>query len=181
MQVAFDIETTGLDPMNDRVASFAVVPIGDADIAGLEIMIRPDGWTMPAAASAVNGLDDFTLLMEGEPIGMAMGKLFELLEQVTVVWAHNAKFDVAFLRAEAERCGYGDPFEGIQIRCTGLETRNMMGLADAFRSDGSPRIAKLCDVMDRIFGPQDVKYHTASADAECVAEIAEYLAPVCEL
>lgn len=180
MRYALDIETTGLDPMIDRVASIAFVPIGDAEGA-LDVMIRPDGWTMPAAASAVNGLDDLTLLVNGESIGMAIGKMFELLEDATEVWAHNAKFDVAFLRAEAERCGYSDPFEGIEIRCTGLETRNMMGLADAFRSDGSPRIAKLSAVIERISGPQDVKYHNAWDDAECVAFIAEWLDPVCKL
>ena len=80
--LVFDTETTGLPdwrqpadaPGQPRLASFALLCVDDdLEIERREYgLVLPDGWEMPAEATAINGLTNERLHAEGLPISHVM-------------------------------------------------------------------------------------------------------------
>ena len=99
-----DVETTGLSPpAGDRVVEIAVVTgRAGGEPAAWSSLIHPER-PMDPGASSVNGITDEDL--EGQPIfEQVLPELKQLLENRIFV-AHNAPFDIGFLKAEYERAG----------------------------------------------------------------------------
>ena len=102
--VVLDIETTGLYAGKDRIIEIAAVRIGPDDKIQDEFhtMVDP-GMRIPPATIAVHGITDD--MVEGAPgIAEVMPKLADFCRGY-VVCAHNASFDIGFLRIDAERAG----------------------------------------------------------------------------
>lgn len=103
--VALDLETTGLDPKNDRIVQIAALGmLGPRllDRPRLESLVAP-GIRVPAQATAVHGLSAAQLA--GAPsFAQLAPALGELLAGRVVIGQHVA-FDLAVLRAEASRAG----------------------------------------------------------------------------
>ncbi len=102
--VAFDTETTGVQP-GSRVVEIAAVCLGQ-DGAVLEIfeeLINP-GMTVPPDATGVHGLSSDQLA--GKPSTQtALGHFTAWLPDEAVLLAHNAPFDMGVLHWEFERVG----------------------------------------------------------------------------
>jgi DNA polymerase-3 subunit epsilon len=92
---AFDLETTGLDPRQDRIVEIGAVKF---DLEGLisrfSVLVNP-GIPMPAEASRVNGITD--ALLEGKPPIDRVFPDFLRFIKGTVLVAHNASFDAGFI------------------------------------------------------------------------------------
>lgn len=95
--VAIDIETTGLDPAADRVIEFAACDEGGVESATL---VRPDGEIELTGPHGLTHAD-----LAGAPAFESIAWRVRKLLAGRVVVAHNAAFDLAFLRAEFERIG----------------------------------------------------------------------------
>ena len=113
--VAVDIETTGFGA-NHRIVEVGLVlydPVSDKKLAEFETLINPMR-NVPADSSAIHGLkaEDLSLAPTFEDISE---KLSEILTMGTLV-AHNAEFDLSFLRAEFARSGV--EFEPDDFICT---------------------------------------------------------------
>lgn len=105
--VVLDVETTGLSPRWDRVVELAVVHVGPRGVATTEwtTRVNPDG---PVGATHIHGITDADVAHAP--------RFAELVPQLTAhlsgqaVVAHNAAFDLAFLRAEYQRAGWQMPW-----------------------------------------------------------------------
>lgn len=103
--VAFDVETTGLDPYNCRIVEIGAVrfTLEDGEISTYQQLINP-GCLMPPEAQAIHGISDADLA--GKPFATeAIPVFLDYLGNptVTVLVAHNAKFDMGFLNEEMRR------------------------------------------------------------------------------
>lgn len=94
--IILDTETTGLDPTRDKIVEIGAVELIDLRPTGREYHVYANpGIPVPAAATDVHGLTD-AFLADYPPLDTA--PLLEFLADSAIV-AHNAAFDMAFLRA----------------------------------------------------------------------------------
>jgi len=99
-----DVETTGLDSTTgDRVCEIALLRIcGDQEIGRFESLVHPQR-PMTPGAMAVNGITD-AMLVDAPPFAAVLPQVQALLQDAVLV-AHNARFDVGFLRYEWQIAG----------------------------------------------------------------------------
>jgi len=96
-----DVETTGIDPREDRVVEAAcVVTRAGRRIDSFGTLINP-GRAIPASASAVHHLTD-ECVARAPSLESVVPRLAALVADAIVV-AHNASFDLAFLPFLRER------------------------------------------------------------------------------
>jgi len=105
--VVLDVETTGLSPEWDRVVEVAVVHVDPAGRASTEwtIRVNPEG---PVGATHVHGITEADVA--GAPRFAEVIPALTAHLQGRAVTAHNADFDLAFLRAEYTRAGWQLPW-----------------------------------------------------------------------
>ncbi len=94
--VVLDVETSGLDPRNDRIVEIALVTFQNGEaIDKWNTLLNPEGSVGP---TNIHGISEFDV--QDAP------KFHEVADDVTsrisnlVIVAHNAKFDLAFLKNE---------------------------------------------------------------------------------
>ncbi|MCF7848523.1 MAG: 3'-5' exonuclease [Kiritimatiellales bacterium] len=93
--VAFDLETTGTNPLGDRIVEIGAVRFVDgipADTFG--ILVNP-GIPIPPEASAVNGISD-DMVRNQPPVEDVLGTFSDFCGALPLV-AHNAPFDFKFM------------------------------------------------------------------------------------
>lgn len=157
-----DVETTGYSPARERVVEIAVVHLDPTGRIGQtwSSLIHPGRGTIPAATTAVHGLsiEDVRHAPRFEHIAA------ELVEQLAgrVVVAHNAAFDLGFLRLELARAGIDMP--EVTSLCT----------MDASR-EHLPHLAKrrLSDCCEAA-GIDITDAHSAAGDARATAALLGY-------
>jgi DNA polymerase-3 subunit epsilon len=104
--VVLDLETTGLQPGRDRITEVGAVKVRGGDVLGeLRTFVHP-GRPIPPAITAVTGITD-AMVRDAPPIGAVVPILREFLGPAVLV-AHNARFDLSFLRAAWTATGAGD-------------------------------------------------------------------------
>ncbi len=105
---SLDLETTGIDPLNDRVLSYALLSDVGPDINGL---INP-GIPIPASSAEVHGITD-VLLADAPPpaVGIAIVARWvqSLIDRGVGLVVFNAAYDLSMLHVEATRWGVKQP------------------------------------------------------------------------
>jgi len=143
--VAFDFETTGLSPQFDRVVEIGAVSFSmikekgswKARVDGeFSTLVNP-GRPIPSEVSAIHGIDDLAVSAAPD-FSRAAADFCRFIENAILV-AHNAPFDVGFLKAEASRAGIPVPanpaYDTIAIAKTavsGLPSYSLKALAASF-------------------------------------------------
>ncbi|AEJ19177.1 PolC-type DNA polymerase III [Gracilinema caldarium] len=95
--IAFDTETTGLEPKTDKIVEIGAVKFDRLGIIGrFSVLINP-GIPMPAEAARVNGITD-EMLRKQPPIEEVLPDFLRFIGKGILV-AHNAPFDVSFINA----------------------------------------------------------------------------------
>lgn len=102
--VAFDCETTGLDPRTDRIVSLGAVRFRwvGAVSATFDELVDPER-AIPPLATSVHGIDDAAV--RGRPRLEEMLPSFRAFIGDAVPVAHMGAFDLAFLRRPLRRAG----------------------------------------------------------------------------
>ena len=99
----FDVETTGMSPVNDRIVEIAAIRVeADGELRRFQTLLNP-GRPIPAAATAVHHISD-EMVKDAPHFKEAAVRFLELAEESTLV-AHNALFDLGFLQESLSRTG----------------------------------------------------------------------------
>jgi len=112
---AFDIETTGIDPVSDELVQVAVLQI---DSTG---QVMPESWSslvspgrpIPPEAVAVHGITSERAAREGIALDHAIRETLRRLQAAAAsgipVVVYNAPFDLGFMKVRAARLGISLP------------------------------------------------------------------------
>jgi DNA polymerase III epsilon subunit family exonuclease len=104
-ELAFvDLETTGLDPSEDRITEVALLihKDGGSRFDGYSELANP-GRSIPGRITELTGITD-EMVADKKPTSEIVRKLLDRIGDRTIV-AYNAEFDMSFLQAEASRMG----------------------------------------------------------------------------
>lgn len=92
---AFDLETTGIDPLRDKIVEIGVALFKKREIQQtVEILVNP-GIPIPRVALAIHGIDD-SMVANQPRLSEVLPEIFPLFSG-KVPLAHNASFDLSFL------------------------------------------------------------------------------------
>nr|WP_298909111.1 exonuclease domain-containing protein [uncultured Aliiroseovarius sp.] len=158
--VVFDTETTGLLPHKDEIVQIGAVRVVNEKIVPGEVvdqLVDPE-MPIPPASTKVHHVSD--MMVAGKPTIREAGKSFHDFARGAVLVAHNAPFDMAFLRRHAEDCGveWTHP-----ILDTVLLSAVLYGTTEVHTLDA------LCDRLGVVIPPE--LRHTALGDAQATAEV----------
>ena len=101
--IAFDTETTGLDPSSGRIVEIGAVKFDLRGIAArYNVLINPE-MPMPEEAGKVNGITDE--MLKDTTFIAAVFPDFLYFIGTGVLFAHNAPFDINYVNTELKRIG----------------------------------------------------------------------------
>ena len=182
--LGFDTETTGVDPLKDRLVTAALVsrgPLGADGARGRDVRtwLADPGVEIPEAAAAVHGITTERARAEGRPAVQILedvaGALAAAMARGTPVVAFNASFDLTLMEAELarhglpglrERLGRGGGGDGIGPI---LDPLVLDRAVDRYRR-GKRRLGDLCAV----YGVRvDESLHTAEVDVAAALDVLE--------
>ncbi len=113
MILAFDSETTGVanfrlppeHPTQPRIIQLGAILYDDARHvrAELNLLVKPDGFTIPAEATAVHGITTEHATRYGLAIGTVVKLLLALTNRAELIVAHNVDFDRLMVLIELAR------------------------------------------------------------------------------
>jgi len=167
--VVVDLETTGGSHSSDAITEIGAVKIRGGEIIGeFQTLINPE-LPIPAFITVLTGITD-AMVVEAPKIGEA---LFSFLEfsgspQETVLIAHNAPFDIGFLKSAAARCE--TPWPAFQVLDTARIARYVV------TRDEAPN-CKL-GTLAAFFGAQTDPNHRALSDARATVDVFEKNEPL---
>lgn len=167
--VVFDSETTGLDPKGDAVVQLGAVRVVNGKIVPGEVfdtLVNP-GRPIPAGSTKVHGISD--AMVAQAPAFGTVCKAFHRFAAGAVIIAHNAPFDMAFLRRET--AGTYISFDNPVLDTVHLS-------AVVFGGAAEHTLDALCDRLD-IKIPEGLR-HTAMGDALATAQAFVALLPILE-
>lgn len=130
--LVFDTETTGLPDWSKpseaegqpRLASWCMIFVRD-DFSieySFSALVKPNGWTMPAEAQAINRLSTEKLAAYGQSVEWPLSLMQLALAQQRTFVAHGLSFDCKILRGEFRRAGLTGVAEWIRPGASGICT-----------------------------------------------------------
>ncbi len=98
-----DLETTGTSPTRDRVIEIGILKVEDGEVREeFESLVDPNMY-LPPEITLLTGIQSEQLNLA--PTFRVVKEKIDELTQDSIVVAHNARFDVSFLKAEYDRLG----------------------------------------------------------------------------
>ena len=167
--VVFDSETTGLDPVSDDVVQLGAVRVVNGKIVKGEVFdtfVNP-GRPIPPGSTAVHRVSDDTVA--NAPAFDHVCRAFHRFSENAVIIAHNAPFDMAFLRRQSKGTD-------ISFNHPVLDTVHLSAVV--FGGSAEHTLDALCDRLD-VTIPEEVR-HTALGDALATAEALVAMIPILE-
>lgn len=167
--VVFDTETTGLDPRTDEIVQIGAVRAVNGRLVSAEsfdTLVNP-GRPIPATSSRVHGVTD-ELVADAPDRAVALRRLHGFARRSVLV-AHNAPFDLAFLKR-------GETAAGVTFDHPVLDT--VLLSAAVF---GETEDHTLDAIAERLGVHIDgASRHTAIGDARATAAVLLRLLPILE-
>lgn len=120
--VVVDLETTGGSPAGDRVTEIGAAKVRGGELLGELTTLVDPGVPIPTGITALTGITDATVA--GWPPIAAVLPTFLEFAHGSVLVAHNARFDTAFLNAALERLDY--PRLPHPVVCTAALARRLL-------------------------------------------------------
>lgn len=117
IKLFYDTETTGIplfrepseDPRQPHLVQLAACLVEietRRTLASIDLVVRPDGWTIPEDVAAIHGITTEYAMDVGIPEAQAVDAFLSLWRQRTRI-AHNESFDARIMRIALKR--YVDP------------------------------------------------------------------------
>jgi predicted DnaQ family exonuclease/DinG family helicase len=136
--IAFDFETTGLDPRSDRIIEIAAIRFEDGKPVDRYVTLLNPGRSIPALITDITGISD-VMVSKAPAEDQILDDFWEFMGSWPMV-AHNTAFDHAFLTALAERHGkllpernYYDTLPLSRMFLYFQANHNLSALSDFFR------------------------------------------------
>lgn len=163
----FDTETTGLLPHKDEIVQIGALRVLNGRLVEGEVfdtLVDPER-PIPEASTRVHGIS--TGMVTGAPKIAEAAAEFHLFASDAIIVAHNAPFDMAFLRRHAQAAGvtWDNP-----ILDTVLLSATLFGTSVPHTLDA------LCDRLD-VTIPSALR-HTALGDAHATAKALVKMLPM---
>ena len=178
MYLIFDTETTGLPknykaPLTDfdnwpRLVQLAWQlhsPTGEL-LAAKNMMIKPEGFTIPHNAEKVHGISTERAMKEGIAITEALNIFSEDIARAELGVAHNVEFDNNIIGAEYLRAGLENGLVKIQSLDTKLVSTNFCAIPGRF---GKYKWPTLTELYQKLFGQPFADAHDAAYDVDAAA------------
>jgi len=99
----FDVETTGFSPETDRIVEIGAIRFRGAEVLAEAAWLVNPGRSIPEAAVRKHGITD-EMVQDAPALAAVLPLFFELAGESRLL-AHNASYDVRFIRSGAVRCG----------------------------------------------------------------------------
>lgn len=99
--IVFDIETTGLSFKHDMITEIGAVKVMNGEIIDSYSALVNPGRPIPAKIVELTGITD-DMVVDKPKIAQILPEFLEFVGDSAVV-AHNASFDVSFIKAQAEK------------------------------------------------------------------------------
>lgn len=178
----FDTETTGLPknykaPYTDsdnwpRLVQLAWVLTNNEgeEITAQEMVIRPQGYTIPQEASDIHRVTQERAIDTGVPMHYALNSFYEVSHNCAgVVIAHNLSFDQKIMQAEFHRKSMEDAlrtFDGLEHICTMKSSTAYCQLPGNY----GYKWPQLQELHQKLFGEQFEEAHDALADVRATVK-----------
>ncbi|MCH7936632.1 MAG: 3'-5' exonuclease [Proteobacteria bacterium] len=193
MIIIYDTETTGLPlwgepsehPDQPRIVQLAAL-LTDGDgskQASMDLLIRPDGFTIPKEATEIHGITTEQASACGVPIVDALTVFFGLWRCADLRIGHGQSFDERMVRIEMKRPGaqgFGlapDDWKAGQTYCTMNKSKPILELPPTDKMIAAGRrgfkVPKLSEAYEHFIGKAMVDAHDAMGDV--IATLAVYL------
>ncbi len=178
MYLFFDTETTGLPrnwnaPVTDlgnwpRLVELAWLLYDEQGrcAESQSVIVRPDGFSVPADAAAVHGITTARAMTEGVALKTALGKFVRSVEASRLLIAHNISFDEKIVGAEILRAGVDRRFFEVERCCTMKESTAFCAIPNRYGF----KWPTLAELHDRLFGKKLDDTHRAGVDVQACAK-----------
>ena len=154
--VVFDIETTGFSAVNDRIIEIGAVKVDGGQIVDrYSTFVNPER-PIPFEIEKLTGIHD-GMVESADVIEDILPKFMEFCQDCIMV-AHNAEFDMSFIRENCRR-------QGLERKFTVVDT---LAMARSMLPD--LKNYKLDTVVEAVGGSLE-NHHRAVEDAESTADI----------
>lgn len=163
----FDTETTGLLSHRDEIVQIGAVRIVEGKLVEGEIfdvLVDPGG-PIPRASTHIHGITDD--MVRGQPKIAEAGRRFFDFARGAVLVAHNAPFDMGFLRRQEKEIGVSFDHPIVD---TVLVSAVVFGTTESHMLDA------LCERLGIVIEKKD--RHTALGDARVTAEALRRMLPL---
>lgn len=154
--VVFDIETTGFSPVKNKIIEIGAVRVEEGKIVGrFSSFVNPDV-PIPFEIEKLTGIND-NMVLDAPKIEKVLPEFLEFCEGAVMV-AHNAGFDISFIKENARQ-------QGLEFNPTVLDTvslaRVLLPNLNRFKLDTVAKELKI----------SLANHHRAVDDAGATAEI----------
>lgn len=176
----YDSETTGLplfsepsnDPRQPHIVQFAgslVDDETDTTIASIDLIAKPDGWTIPDDIAAIHGITTERAIEVGVDEALIVRLAFEIWKHADKRIGHNEQFDARMMRivcfrflddACAETWGAG------VSECTARMATPRCKMPPTAKMRGGFKTPKLSEAHEILLGAPLIGAHSALADVD---------------
>lgn len=155
--IIFDLETTGLSAATERIIEIGAVKVENGEISeSFDLFVDPEKAITPEITRLTSITNE---MVAGAPKeNDALEQFFRFCDGCDILVAHNADFDMGFLRAAIRRCGREE--DPVQI--------DTLVMARAMYPELKKH--KLDTIAERL-GVTQKHHHRADDDARVLAEI----------
>jgi DNA polymerase III epsilon subunit-like protein len=180
--VLFDTETTGLPAKGQAMNNFTHPGAPHlVELAGIRLdwegnelgrvhhIVRPDGFTIPTAASNVHGITTEIAYQQGADRRAVLDEFENLLSGAVLVVAHNFSYDRMIMGCVHHRAGMKSCFESLQHMCTKLALRDVIKMRKA--SGSGYKWPSLLDAHRKFFDCGFEGAHGAMTDTEALKRV----------
>lgn len=155
--IAFDLETTGFYPGVDKIVEIGAVRFCNDKVEAIFSTLVDPQMSIPQAATDVNGITND--MLKGKPTIDLLLEPFAEFCADSILVAHNAGFDVPFLKAEIEKHESSAP-SGVILDTLSLAKKIFPGLPNY----------KLGTLVQHI-KIQTTQFHRAEEDASYCGQL----------
>jgi DNA polymerase-3 subunit epsilon len=186
----YDTETTGLpdfkapsdaphQPHIVQLAAILIDPVTRIERAIVDLIVKPDGWTIPDEVAVIHGITTETATSCGVPEQAAVALFIALKAQTAIEVAHNVSFDRRIMRIAMLRMGLArdevEAMEGGESYCTMRSSTSIINLSPTARMTAAgfskPKPPKLSECVKHFFGEDLEGAHNALNDVRACARV----------